>query len=86
MRDTPLKFDREKAVVVSCKHMKGDVRPSLEATGLAENGFGFLARSFRAVERGDSQICDSPQWEGEVTHAAKPLGLVRTWPMSAMAR
>src|SRR5215510_14979130 len=47
-RDTPLKFDREKAVVSSRKNMNGDVRPVLEATGLAENGLGFLAWLFRA--------------------------------------
>ncbi len=49
MRDTPLKFDREKTVVFSRKNMNGDVRPALEATGLAENGLGFLARLFRAA-------------------------------------
>ena len=42
-RYTPLKFDREKAVVFSRKNMNWDVRPALEATGLAENGLGFLA-------------------------------------------
>jgi hypothetical protein len=36
-RDTPLKFDREKAVVASAKNMNGDVGPALEATGFAEN-------------------------------------------------
>src|ERR1700733_12439851 len=45
-RDTPLKFDREKAVVFSRKYMNGDVRPALEATRLAENGRGFLAWLF----------------------------------------
>jgi hypothetical protein len=43
-----LKFDREKAVIFSRKNMNGDVRPALEATGLAENGLGFLAWLFRA--------------------------------------
>ncbi len=46
--DTPLKFDREKAIIVSRKNMNGDVRPALEATGLAENGLGFLAWLFGA--------------------------------------
>jgi hypothetical protein len=47
-RHAPLKFDREKAVISSCKNMNGDVRPAPEATGLAENGFGFLAWVFGA--------------------------------------
>ena len=47
-RNTPLKFDREKAVVSSRKNMNGDVGPALEATGLTENGLGFLAWLFRA--------------------------------------
>jgi hypothetical protein len=47
-RDTPLKFDREKAVVFSRKYMNGDVRPALEATRLAENVLCFLVRLFRA--------------------------------------
>src|ERR1700722_20884093 len=47
-RYAPLKFDREKTVVFSRKNMNGDVRPALEATGLAENGLGFLAWLFRA--------------------------------------
>ncbi|MET4241318.1 hypothetical protein ABIB07_004549 [Bradyrhizobium sp. RT10b] len=42
-RDTPLKFDREKSVVSSRKNTNGDVGPAREATGLAENGLGFLA-------------------------------------------
>jgi len=47
-RDTSLKFDREKTVVSSRKNMNGDVGPALEATGLAENGLGFLTWLFRA--------------------------------------
>jgi hypothetical protein len=47
-RDTPLKFDREKAVVSSRENMNGNVRPALKATGLAENSFGFLAWWLRA--------------------------------------
>jgi hypothetical protein len=47
-RDTPLKFDREKAVIFSRKNMNGDVRPALEATGIAENGLDFLAWLFGA--------------------------------------
>jgi len=46
-RDTPLKFDREKAVVSSRKNMNGDVGPALEATGLAEDRLGLLAWPFR---------------------------------------
>src|SRR6202011_6020917 len=46
-RDTPLKFDREKAIVSSRKNMNGDIRPALEATGLAENGLCLLAWPFR---------------------------------------
>jgi len=42
-RDAPLKFDREKTVVSCRKNKNGDVGPALEATGLAENGVGFLA-------------------------------------------
>ena len=45
-RDTPLKFDREKTVVSSCKNMNGNVRPALEPTGLAESNLGFLAWLF----------------------------------------
>src|ERR1700722_9797165 len=47
-RDTPLKFNREKAVVCSRKNMNGNVGPALELTGLAENGLGLLAWLFRA--------------------------------------
>ena len=42
-RDTPLKIDREEAVVSSRQNVSGDVGPALEAIGLAENGVGFLA-------------------------------------------
>src|SRR5215831_2432372 len=45
-RDTPLKFDREKAVVSSRKNMNWDVGPALEPTGLAENGLDLLAWLF----------------------------------------
>jgi hypothetical protein len=45
-RDTPLKLDREKAIAFSSTNMNGDVRPALEATRLAKNGLGFLARLF----------------------------------------
>jgi hypothetical protein len=44
-RDTPLKFNREKAVVFSRKNMNGYVRPALEETGLAENGLGLTVAS-----------------------------------------
>src|SRR5579863_10767425 len=47
-RNTSLKFDWKKSVIFSCKNMNGDVRPTLEKTGLAENGLGFLAGPFRA--------------------------------------
>jgi hypothetical protein len=47
-RNTPLKFYWEKAIVSSRKNTKGNVRPALEATGLCENGLGFLARLLRA--------------------------------------
>ena len=47
-RDTPLKLDREKAVISSRQNMNGDVGPVLEAAGLAENSVGFLARPVRA--------------------------------------
>ena len=47
-RDTSLKFDREKTVVSSRKNMNGDVGPALEATGLAEDGLGFLTWLFRS--------------------------------------
>lgn len=47
-RDTPLKFDWKKTVVSSHKNVNGDFGPALEATRLAENGLGFLARLFRA--------------------------------------
>jgi hypothetical protein len=46
-RDTPLKLDREKAIVCSRKNMNGDVGPALETTGFAENSLGFLAWLFR---------------------------------------
>jgi hypothetical protein len=45
-RDTSLKFDREKAIIFPRKNMNGNVWPALEATGLAENGLGFLPWCF----------------------------------------
>lgn len=42
-RDTPLKFDRKKAVVSSRKNVNGNLSPALEATGLTENGLGLVA-------------------------------------------
>src|SRR4029077_17886600 len=47
-RNTPLKFYWEKEIVSSRKNAKGNVRRALEATGLGENGLGFLARLLRA--------------------------------------
>src|SRR5438046_163856 len=46
--DTPLKLDREKAVISSRQNMNGDVGPVLEAARFAENSVGFLARLLRA--------------------------------------
>jgi hypothetical protein len=47
-RDTPLKLDREIAVISSGHDMNGDVGPVLEAAGFAEDGVGFVALLFRA--------------------------------------
>lgn len=42
--NTPLKFDREKAVVSSRQNMNGNVGPALETAEFAEKNLGFLAR------------------------------------------
>ena len=42
-RDAPLKFDREKNGRLLPQEQEWGVGPALEATGLAENGVGFLA-------------------------------------------